>query len=244
MKKILFFIALFTYGFGYSQGHLHGTVVDADSANPLAFAYVTLYKGEELEIGTSTNEKGNYWFENVEGGTYRLEISYLGYTTQVKNFQLPDAVSQVDYFRLQKGIFLKEVEIYSSETPKQQREGCFFNIKKSCSLRPMKSQEESSESEIANENELIFPKLDVFPNPSNGDQLTLKYQSSNKRLGRRISIEIYDALGKRIYYNTRILSNEQLNLKLNTLSTVKPGHYILKLVDQDSALSKRLLISR
>jgi hypothetical protein len=64
-----------------TTGDLQGKVLD-ENGEPLPYANVALYKGDNLVRGTSTDFDGLYNFSNIEGGTYDLLLSYVGLPTK------------------------------------------------------------------------------------------------------------------------------------------------------------------
>lgn len=62
------------------SGVIKGNIRDALTNEPIMFANVSL---QTTTFGTTTDENGDYILENVKPGIYNLEISYLGYKTQV-----------------------------------------------------------------------------------------------------------------------------------------------------------------
>jgi hypothetical protein len=65
-------------------GHISGTVVDSLTKSPLDYAAISIFpSGSKTPIvGIITDEKGNFKFENLKPGSYKLTISYLGYPTK------------------------------------------------------------------------------------------------------------------------------------------------------------------
>lgn len=62
-----------------------GTVLDHQSGLPVPGATVVL---ENTLRGTTTNQAGQFWFYHLEAGEYRLQISYLGFESQVHLVQV------------------------------------------------------------------------------------------------------------------------------------------------------------
>lgn len=101
MKKLIHFCALiclivFTSahamaGGMYSpiaeKGIIRGKVVEEDGANPVPFAGVAVYEqaGEQALFVTQTDESGYFKFINLKPGTYRIKVSYVGFTNYFVN---------------------------------------------------------------------------------------------------------------------------------------------------------------
>jgi len=249
MKRIIFFIALLIHATVFSQGKIKGLVVEKDSIEPIPFANVVLKIGDKIIQGTTTNFKGEYELQDVEDGIYTLEVSYIGYETErFLNQEVKKSSDVTVTAWLGRGVILKEVEITAYEEPLIKGAGCYF----SCSMRDEievfrcignvepKVKEEADE-EIG---EIVIRKLAAYPNPSNGEGVTLNYSTSNRSVEREVQLELFDLLGKQIYFNELMVLNGELKLSLDVLATVKPGNYIIRLKDQQNVLSQRLVVSR
>lgn len=70
------FIFLISLSNVFSQANLKGIVVDSESNNALQGANVVL---KELKRGISTNDNGEFQFENIATGEYSIIISFIGY---------------------------------------------------------------------------------------------------------------------------------------------------------------------
>ncbi len=88
MKRMLLFIALIAMITTnlFSQVQMRGTISDIENGKktPLEFVNVVLYSyadSTKMIAGTITDLNGNYVFENLEIGRYRLVISSVGYVT-------------------------------------------------------------------------------------------------------------------------------------------------------------------
>lgn len=97
MKRIILLIAIicsvvtakaqFGVGGGGSSivGKISGTVIDSITKKPLDYGTVTLYRatGKAPVTGILSDDKGNFKIDNVHPGTYRVEISFVGYPTKI-----------------------------------------------------------------------------------------------------------------------------------------------------------------
>jgi TonB-dependent receptor len=101
MKKFLLLICgiLATTLATYSQGILKGKVVDEQNLS-LPGANLII-KG--TRIGTVTNQNGEFSIMNLESGSYTLQITYLGYLNQEKEFQISDGTTTTARFELLEG---------------------------------------------------------------------------------------------------------------------------------------------
>lgn len=75
--------------------------------------------------------------------------------------------------------------------------------------------------------------LQIFPNPvTNGRLYITTDQNSNSR-----EIEIYDMLGKKVYELTLYGNNKELNI-----SNLNPGIYLIKVKENGSSATRKLVI--
>ncbi len=61
---------------------IRGKIVDAESQTPLAFATIAIITTNPL-LGTVTDEEGDFRIEEVPIGRHNIQISYIGYETQI-----------------------------------------------------------------------------------------------------------------------------------------------------------------
>jgi Ca-activated chloride channel family protein len=106
--------------FAMSTNHtgIKGTVTDASTGEPTVFATVSLYLKGILIKGTETDMHGAYEFSGINPGTYDVEVSYVGFTTQSRKEVVVNAgkITEVD-FKLESGAMLEEVEIVEYSIP-------------------------------------------------------------------------------------------------------------------------------
>ncbi len=65
-----------------AQTTIEGKVRDGKTGEAIAFGSVELYRNGVLISGTSTDLDGNYFFTDIQAGTYDMEASYVGYAPQ------------------------------------------------------------------------------------------------------------------------------------------------------------------
>lgn len=83
MNKLLLTFCLMLFGTLtiVAQTSLEGKVKDKESGEPILFGTVAIYKNGVLTTGVETDLDGNYFFSDIQPGTYDLEVSYVGYKT-------------------------------------------------------------------------------------------------------------------------------------------------------------------
>ncbi|WP_055149829.1 outer membrane beta-barrel family protein [Jiulongibacter sediminis] len=98
-----------------ANASISGTVIDSTSSQGVEFAAVALWDATKAIDGTLTDIKGSFKFEGVKAGTYKLLISYIGYSPQsVENIVVPNNDAKVDLgnvFILSDNIQLNEVTV-------------------------------------------------------------------------------------------------------------------------------------
>jgi hypothetical protein len=83
-------------------------------------------------------------------------------------------------------------------------------------------------------------ELSVFPNPSNGEGLTLSLsgiQSDN------VQVKVYDALGRKIQ-SERFVVDGTLQTELNFQQELSDGLYLIEVTSGTSTKSARILIQK
>jgi outer membrane receptor protein involved in Fe transport len=79
-RTLLLFLLVFTAFSAFAQTALKGKVTDVDNGGePLPFATAQLFKDGAFYQGTNTDLDGNYFFSNIDPGTYDIQVDYTGY---------------------------------------------------------------------------------------------------------------------------------------------------------------------
>ena len=91
---------------------IRGTVVDVETQNPLPFATVTINNFDPV-MGAITDDNGEFRIENVPIGRHNIQVSYIGYETQilpeimvttgkevVLNIKLKEQISELDEVKI------------------------------------------------------------------------------------------------------------------------------------------------
>src|SRR6266571_3352829 len=96
MKRLLLLILIFfsvltakaQLGVGGGSsivGKVAGTIVDSVSKQPVPYVPVSIYRsgGKSQINGVLADEKGNFKFDGLHPGTYRIEMSFMGYKKKI-----------------------------------------------------------------------------------------------------------------------------------------------------------------
>ncbi len=96
-------------------GKIQGVVTDEETKEPIAFADVII---TNTEMGSATDENGNFYILNVPTGIYTIEASYIGYQTKrIENVLVEaDRATRLNITLKQSAIELAPVTVYG-ETP-------------------------------------------------------------------------------------------------------------------------------
>jgi hypothetical protein len=97
---------------------LRGTVADSADRKPLSSANVILTSNRDSTvIGTATDSKGTFIFNNLPQGGYTLKISYVGYVTHTERIRLRNSVDLQQILLSPGESSLDDVEITSRRVP-------------------------------------------------------------------------------------------------------------------------------
>ena len=120
MKKhiTLFILCMFLSAMMIGQTQLQGKVTDQSTGEPILVGTVALYKGGSLITGTDTDFDGNYFFSDVDPGTYDIEVSYVGYANQ----RITDVVAKAGKVTIvdvaiSEGVMMEDVVIVGYKVP-------------------------------------------------------------------------------------------------------------------------------
>lgn len=78
-KTLLLFFFVFVSISVFAQTALKGKVTDPDTGEELPFATIQLFKEGTFVNGTTTDFEGNYYFSNIDPGTYDIQADFTGY---------------------------------------------------------------------------------------------------------------------------------------------------------------------
>jgi len=84
-------ITVFDYTQKEGTGTVKGKVVEEDGKTPLEYVTIRLMQGEQLILGTITDEKGNFSLSPARVGKYEIRISSIGYNSHIiKEFEIEE----------------------------------------------------------------------------------------------------------------------------------------------------------
>ncbi len=110
-------VAMFT-SFSIAQTSLQGKVTDATSNEPILFGTVALMKDGNIVKGVETDLDGNYYFSDINPGSYDVEASYVGYTParQTGVVVKADKSNKLD-LQIAEGVLADEIVITEYKVP-------------------------------------------------------------------------------------------------------------------------------
>ncbi|MEY2905424.1 MAG: hypothetical protein RJA52_1440, partial [Bacteroidota bacterium] len=121
IRKIgLIFTLSFTAGWVLAQTSLGGRVINEEDKEPISFANVVVFRNGNLITGTDTDLEGNYNFSVLDPGTYDVEVSFIGFSTQrIKGVQvLAGRANKLDFLMTSEGgLVLDEVVVKEYKIP-------------------------------------------------------------------------------------------------------------------------------
>ncbi len=129
MKRIfaiLWVAALFFGGFSTvyasppKKATISGTIVDESSGKPIEYANLVLLNPADSNFltGTITNADGSFIIDNIEKGSYKLNIHFIGYQTiTIENLKIQTKRDEIDLGQIKlqaESIMLGEAEIVAN----------------------------------------------------------------------------------------------------------------------------------
>ncbi len=98
----------FTNIYSQSAGSLRGLVIDSANGEPLPYCNIIL---REINTGTTTDQRGYFFFPSLLPGTYSLVVSYIGYRSEVIKIRIfRNAMAYLNVQLLPAAINLPELE--------------------------------------------------------------------------------------------------------------------------------------
>ncbi|EDP96782.1 outer membrane beta-barrel family protein [Kordia algicida OT-1] len=87
ITSLFVFFTFFT-AFGQETYNVSGKLIASESETPISFANAVLMHNDTVLKGSSSDTSGTFTITNVAKGTYKLKISFLGYTTYTKQLEI------------------------------------------------------------------------------------------------------------------------------------------------------------
>ncbi|MCB0703943.1 MAG: carboxypeptidase regulatory-like domain-containing protein [Saprospiraceae bacterium] len=101
-----------------AQTSLSGKVTDLETGEPILFGNVKIYQNQVYKTGVQTDFDGNFSFSPLDGGTYDVEVSYVGYPPKrVEGVVVKAGKDNRLDITLEAGINLDEVVVIGYEVP-------------------------------------------------------------------------------------------------------------------------------
>ncbi len=90
MRSIFITMFCFCMFAAHAQHQLTGTVKNQADGLPVPYATAALLRPDSSMVtGVTTNEAGRFLLENVKGGNYLLQISFIGYQKEYRTLNVP-----------------------------------------------------------------------------------------------------------------------------------------------------------
>ena len=97
-----------------ADGDVGGSVADSASGTPLPGGEVRVLRGANTIATTTTDAFGRYVIHNLDAGSYRVEVRYLGYRAETRDVSVGEGQTQVAFRLVPLPISLSAVEVTSA----------------------------------------------------------------------------------------------------------------------------------
>jgi hypothetical protein len=97
-----------------ADGDVGGSVADSASGTPLPGGEVRVLRGGNTVATATTDAFGRYVIHNLDAGSYRVEVRYLGYRAETRDVSVGDGQTQVAFRLVPLPINLSAVEVTSA----------------------------------------------------------------------------------------------------------------------------------
>ncbi|HRS53622.1 MAG TPA: carboxypeptidase-like regulatory domain-containing protein [Bacteroidales bacterium] len=119
--NILYLTGIFVYGQNVS---IRGIIIDSKTEVPIPGAAVMLKNTLDTNkiIGVVTDKDGNFKFNNVLSGNYKLQVSFLGYKMQEQIIKVKNTDIIIPPIKLVEDIvLLKEITVETNQVRVEQK---------------------------------------------------------------------------------------------------------------------------
>lgn len=119
MKKYFFSLVLILVGINamhavnpVEEGNrIAGHVIEKNSEENIPFAAILIVG---TDLGTTSNEDGQFLFKNLKAGKYTLRVSSIGYVTQEKEVVVSDNATSLIHFKMEADNFVTDEVVVSA----------------------------------------------------------------------------------------------------------------------------------
>lgn len=129
MKSIIMLIAFMAIGFVLRAQEIKGKIIDAQTKESLPGVNIYL---PEIKKGVVTDSDGNYELKITRKGSYKVQISFIGYDVILKTIEVADEPVSLDFELQHSVIETKEFvisSVYQSSQPEHPVEVIQFDAK-------------------------------------------------------------------------------------------------------------------
>jgi hypothetical protein len=131
-KTVYLLFAILSSTFAWSQYTVRGEIKDVKGES-LPYVNVLLLKAQDSTVvsGTSSDDNGNFFIENIAKGSYILKSSFIGFETHYKNFTVESDANVGIITLVESAESLSEIEIVVKKpTLKREVDRLVFNVEK------------------------------------------------------------------------------------------------------------------
>jgi len=225
MKPVLLCLGLFGLTFALSAQTLLTGKATQGNFEPLPYASVALYKNQVLITGRETDLNGNFLFEDIDPGTYDVEVSFVGYRTQsmrrVKVYA--GRTNRLQVCMRKEAVIRETIEVVAYKVPLVDFDVC------GASYRRPKEEED----EIKPDPPSPFSTLHCFPNPTT-DQVTLTLTNQVECL------QLYSLNGQLL----RQWGRQEAGQQTINLSNYPSGTYLLEATAEGQRWAAKVIVQR
>lgn len=112
--KITFIVLMTIIGMNCAaqKASICGKIIGSETAQPVKFATIILYQGDQIISHTESDIDGDYILSSISTGKYMIEISYPGYSAkQITDIDIQERKQQIIIVQLNEGHELKDLEV-------------------------------------------------------------------------------------------------------------------------------------
>ncbi len=225
-NQLLTLVTLFlVFQLTQAQNTVNGFVVSSETNDAILFGSVALWQEEKLIKGTETNLEGFFEIEDIPDGNYRLEFSYVGYTTLSVPVELAKGRTDHNVYAIEEGLMLEEIVVIDScvRLYRCPHSGCGNTVCSNCfetydDERPVWREKNDSVSDVST-------NILIYPNPAR-DYIHVRVDENIKL------ISIVDGVGR----NKVQVQNTNSELLTLPVAGLREGNYFLNTINKDGSV--------